>query len=177
MAERMTFAASRTAYEMAAGPGQPSAAFWQGWAMKALPLGRDPLERLDIDALQSIQTAPKQCQAPSGRHHRECRLSDRLRSRPLPLSEPHHLPMNPRAQPSRHRSDRHWQVFAGLRARQQGLPRWLLAPPYERVPRLFADLAQARGEGRLARLIAALERVTLLILDDRGRSAHCRPAP
>ncbi|WP_445819598.1 ATP-binding protein [Bradyrhizobium sp. ISRA442] len=26
---------------------------------------------------------------------------------------------------------------------------------YNRMPRLFADLAQARGEGRLARLIAA----------------------
>jgi len=39
---------------------------------------------------------------------------------------------------------------------------------YKRVPRLFADLAQARGEGRLARLIAALERVNLLILDDWG---------
>ncbi|WP_063958328.1 ATP-binding protein, partial [Bradyrhizobium manausense] len=44
---------------------------------------------------------------------------------------------------------------------------------YKRVPRLFADLAQARGEGRLAGLIAALERVNLLILDDWGpRSAH-----
>ena len=31
-----------------------------------------------------------------------------------------------------------------------------------------ADLAQARGEGRLARLITALERVNLLILDDWG---------
>jgi DNA replication protein DnaC len=39
---------------------------------------------------------------------------------------------------------------------------------YKRVSRLFADLAQARGEGRLARLIAALERVNLLILDDWG---------
>lgn len=39
---------------------------------------------------------------------------------------------------------------------------------YKRVPRLFADLAQARGEGRLSRLIAALERVHLLILDDWG---------
>ncbi|TWB87237.1 DNA replication protein DnaC [Bradyrhizobium macuxiense] len=39
---------------------------------------------------------------------------------------------------------------------------------YKRVPRLFADLAQARGEGRLARLIAALERINLLILDDWG---------
>ena len=39
---------------------------------------------------------------------------------------------------------------------------------YKRTSRLFADLAQARGEGRLARLIAALERVNLLILDDWG---------
>ncbi len=39
---------------------------------------------------------------------------------------------------------------------------------YKRGPRLFADLAQARGEGRLSRLIAALERVNLLILDDWG---------
>jgi DNA replication protein DnaC len=39
---------------------------------------------------------------------------------------------------------------------------------YKRASRLFADLAQARGEGRLSRLIAALERVNLLILDDWG---------
>ncbi|MGY3509550.1 DNA replication protein DnaC [Bradyrhizobium sp. USDA 3051] len=39
---------------------------------------------------------------------------------------------------------------------------------YKRAPRLFADLAQARAEGRLARLIATLERVNLLILDDWG---------
>ncbi len=39
---------------------------------------------------------------------------------------------------------------------------------YKRTSRLFADLAQARGEGRLARLIAVLERVNLLILDDWG---------
>ncbi len=39
---------------------------------------------------------------------------------------------------------------------------------HKRGPRLFADLAQARGEGRLSRLIAALERVNLLILDDWG---------
>jgi DNA replication protein DnaC len=39
---------------------------------------------------------------------------------------------------------------------------------YKRASRLFADLAQARGEGRLARLIAALDRVNLLILDDWG---------
>lgn len=39
---------------------------------------------------------------------------------------------------------------------------------YKRTPRLFADLAQARGEGRLPRLMAGLERTRLLILDDWG---------
>ncbi len=39
---------------------------------------------------------------------------------------------------------------------------------YKRVPRLFADLATARGEGRLPKLLAALERTRLLIIDDWG---------
>jgi len=39
---------------------------------------------------------------------------------------------------------------------------------YKRAPRLFADLAQARGEGRLARLMTTLERTQLLIIDDWG---------
>ena len=39
---------------------------------------------------------------------------------------------------------------------------------YKRAPRLFADLAQARGEGRLPRLLATLERTRLLIIDDWG---------
>ncbi len=39
---------------------------------------------------------------------------------------------------------------------------------YKRASRLFADLAQARGEGRLARLMATLERTRLLIIDDWG---------
>jgi DNA replication protein DnaC len=39
---------------------------------------------------------------------------------------------------------------------------------YRRAPRLFADLAQARGEGRLSRMIASLERINLIILDDWG---------
>jgi DNA replication protein DnaC len=39
---------------------------------------------------------------------------------------------------------------------------------YKRAPRLFADLATARGEGRLPRLLAALERTRLLIIDDWG---------
>ena len=39
---------------------------------------------------------------------------------------------------------------------------------YQRVPRLFADLALARGDGRYPRLLRALGRVDLLILDDWG---------
>ena len=39
---------------------------------------------------------------------------------------------------------------------------------YKRASRLFADLAIARGEGRLPKLLAALERTRLLIIDDWG---------
>jgi len=39
---------------------------------------------------------------------------------------------------------------------------------YKRASRLFADLATARGEGRLPKLLAALERTRLLIIDDWG---------
>ena len=39
---------------------------------------------------------------------------------------------------------------------------------YRRAPRLFAELATARGEGRLARLMRSLERTRLLIIDDWG---------
>ncbi|MFY9700290.1 MAG: ATP-binding protein, partial [Rhodoplanes sp.] len=36
---------------------------------------------------------------------------------------------------------------------------------YKRASRLFADLAQARGEGRLLRLMNTLERTNLIIID------------
>jgi DNA replication protein DnaC len=39
---------------------------------------------------------------------------------------------------------------------------------YRRVPRLFADLALARGDGRHARLLRKLGRADLVILDDFG---------
>jgi DNA replication protein DnaC len=39
---------------------------------------------------------------------------------------------------------------------------------YHRLPRLFEALALARGDGRYARLLKALARVDLLILDDWG---------
>ena len=58
--------------------------------------------------------------------------------------------------------------WLGLRPRPQGLPRRLLGALQARHPRLFADLAQARGEGRLPRLLTTLERTRLLIIDDWG---------
>ena len=46
---------------------------------------------------------------------------------------------------------------------------------YHRVPKLFEALATARGDGRHARMLKALERTELLILDDWGLSVL--PAP
>jgi DNA replication protein DnaC len=39
---------------------------------------------------------------------------------------------------------------------------------YQRVPKLFAELAPARGAGRCARILRSLTGVQLLILDDLG---------
>jgi DNA replication protein DnaC len=39
---------------------------------------------------------------------------------------------------------------------------------YQRVPRMFATLALGRGDGRYAKLLQALARIQLLILDDWG---------
>ena len=39
---------------------------------------------------------------------------------------------------------------------------------YHRIPRLFAALALARGDGRYAKLLRSIGRVKLLILDDWG---------
>ena len=48
---------------------------------------------------------------------------------------------------------------------------------YRRAARLFAELAVARGEGQLTRLMATLERTRLLIIGRLGaRAAQCRSA-
>ena len=39
---------------------------------------------------------------------------------------------------------------------------------YQRIPKLFADLALARGDGRHLRILRTLGRVDVLILDDWG---------
>src|SRR3954451_24058004 len=46
---------------------------------------------------------------------------------------------------------------------------------YQRIPKLFADLALARGDGRYARLLRALAGVQLLILDDWACSRSTPP--
>ncbi len=43
-----------------------------------------------------------------------------------------------------------------------------LSVAYHRVPRLFATLALARGDGRYAKLLKSLAKTDLLILDDWG---------
>lgn len=43
-----------------------------------------------------------------------------------------------------------------------------LSVAYHRMPRLFAALALARGDGRYARMLRAIARLDLLILDDWG---------
>lgn len=109
-----------------------------------------------------------QCQAPSSRRHRERRLrTARGLHRSLFqtlatcewIREANHLVIvGPTG------TGKSWLACAlGNKACRDGF-----SVLYKRTSRLFADLAQARGEGRLARLIAALERVNLLILDDWG---------
>lgn len=47
---------------------------------------------------------------------------------------------------------------------------------YQRIPKLFSDLALARGDGRHARLLKTLSRVEVLILDDFGLGPLDAPA-
>src|SRR5580700_1920367 len=48
------------------------------------------------------------------------------------------------------------------------MPAERIAMRQVRVPKLFADLALARGDGRYARIMRSLTGVQLLILDDWG---------
>ena len=58
--------------------------------------------------------------------------------------------------PSTAGSDQQWQEVVGV------------ALTYHRVSRLFETLALARGDGRHARMLKAIARVEVLILDDWG---------
>src|SRR5258707_6590386 len=59
------------------------------------------------------------------------------------------------------------QELARLRPRQQGLPRRLRSC-VPRVPRLFTALALGRADGRYTKMLRAIARLDLLILDDWG---------
>jgi hypothetical protein len=79
-----------------------------------------------------------------------------------------HLPLDRRPrQSSGHRSVRCRQVVVILCTRAESLPRRLHVH-YARVPRLFADLDLAHGDGRFARLFRMLVKIDLLVLDDWG---------
>ena len=67
---------------------------------------------------------------------------------------------------------RRWKDLAGLRPGPKGLPRHpptnLQSGIYQRLPRLFADLELAHGDGRFPRLFRSLVKADLLILDNWG---------
>jgi hypothetical protein len=63
------------------------------------------------------------------------------------------------------RPDRDREFVAGLRARPQSSPGRGFSVLYRRA---FVELAAARDEGRLPRLLATLERTRLQIIDDWG---------
>ena len=63
------------------------------------------------------------------------------------------------------------QVVARLRACSARRAATATPSIITRVPRLFADLELAHGDGRFARLFRKIARVDLLILDDWGPSA------
>jgi len=59
-----------------------------------------------------------------------------------------------------------WEAIASIavRARRRSVL-------YHRIPKLLAELAMARGDGRYARIMRTLNSVQLLILDDWGLEA------
>ena len=77
-----------------------------------------------------------------------------------------------RPQPDDHRTLRRWKDLARLRLGSEGLPRQppmtLQSAIYQRLPRLFADLELAHGDGSFPRLFRSLVKADLLILDDWG---------
>jgi len=67
------------------------------------------------------------------------------------------------------RGNRHGQELSCLCPGPSGLFGRLLRPLL-RVPRLFGELATARGDGRYGKLLRSLAKVDLLVLDDWGLS-------
>ena len=60
-------------------------------------------------------------------------------------------------------ASRGWLAHSDTRPAERASPCSIAAPP-----RLFSELAVARGEGRLPRMLTTLERTRLLIIDDWG---------
>ena len=104
--------------------------------------------------------------APGSR--RRCRLPRHPWSRSCTLPDLDRRPLDRADTKSDHRrTSRCRQKLAGLRPRPQGC-RDNRSVLYQRIPRVFGDLALARGDSRYPRLMRALAGVKLLMLDDWG---------
>ena len=96
-------------------------------------------------------------------------LPRRPRPRPRALPQARRLRLDPRARHSLLLTGpsgvgKSWLACAlGHKACREDL-----SVAYHRVPRLFAALALARGDGRYAKMLRGIARVDLLILDDWG---------
>ena len=118
----------------------------------------------------AVQKPAAQCQAaPRPSVDRGRRLPHAATARQGAVPATGRRPLDRRAsQSARHRAVRRRQVVAQP-------ARWRRKPAvtatrciYARVPRLFADLELAHGDGRFARLFRTLIKADLLILDDWG---------
>src|SRR5436190_6908892 len=109
------------------------------------------------------------CQTAPAGQRRGHRLPGPTRPRSRAVPEAHQWRVDRRARQSDPlRADRRRQIVACLRLGSQGLPRQPLCSLSARVPKLFPELALARGDGRYARILRGLTGVHLLILDDWG---------
>ncbi len=96
------------------------------------------------------------------------RLPNPAPARQGPVPAARRRPLDRRApQSARHRAVRRRQVVAPCALAQKAC-RDGYTVHYARVPRLFADLELAHGDGRFARLFRTLVKADLLILDDWG---------
>lgn len=109
----------------------------------------------EVSACDNRRLVRHLCEGASSRQHRECRLSHRSRSRPFALSYFRHLPMDPRAQPSRHReatrTGKSWLACALGAAQERrvskkspsGPPGWLHLASIRRCEHI-AEIARSR---------------------------------
>ena len=137
-------------------------------------LGSVDRSAVELARESGTRTAAEQCQAP---HQRLCR-ADRLSRRTWPGQERDpctgaRISLGRDARKCvRARTNRCGQEFGGLRPGSEGVPRRLLSPVHSRPVR---DLAMARADGSLRRLLARIARIDVLVIDDWAMSSLSEP--